>query len=120
MTFTSSSWNSPQRLLARLADVILELGLREVVHLLDPRRMDAPVLDQLLERRPSHLAPEAVERGEDDGLRRVVDDEIDAGQMLERPDVAALPPDDPAFHVVGGQLDDGDGRLGGVACGDPL
>ena len=45
------------RLLARLADVILELCLREVVHLLDPRRVDPPVLDQLLERHPRDLAP---------------------------------------------------------------
>ena len=28
--------------------------------------------------------------------------------------------DDPPLHVVGGKLDDGDGRLGGVAGGDPL
>src|SRR5437764_54689 len=33
-------------LLARLADDLLELGLRLVVRLLDPRGMDAPVLDQ--------------------------------------------------------------------------
>ena len=108
------------RLLARLANVILELGLREVVHLLDPRRMDAAVLDQLLERRPGHLAPEAVEGREDDGLRRVVDDEVDAGEVLERADVAALAADDPALHVVRGQLDDGHGRLGGVARRHPL
>ena len=108
------------RLLARLADVILELRLREVVHLLDPRRVDAPVLDQLLERHPRHLAAEPVERREDDRLRRVVDDEVDAGQVLERADVAALAADDPALHVVGGQLDDRDGRLGRVARGDAL
>ena len=122
---TSSSWNSPQRrledrLLAGLADVILELGLREVVHLLDPGRMDPAVLDQLLERRPRDLAAEAVEGREDDRLRRVVDDEVDAGQVLERADVAALAADDPALHVVRRELDDGDGRLGRVARGDPL
>ena len=48
-------------------------------------------------------------------MRRVVDDEVDAGEVLERPDVAALPPDDPALHVVGGELDDGHRGLGGVA-----
>src|SRR6188768_1467666 len=40
--------------------------------------------------------------------------------MLERADVAALPPDDPPFHVVGGELDDADRRLGRVARRDPL
>ena len=94
------------RLLAGLADVLVELGLRLVVHLLDPRRVDAPVLDQLLERHPRDLAAEAVERREHDRLRRVVDDEVDAGQVLERADVAALAADDPALHVVGRELDD--------------
>ena len=108
------------RLLACLADVILELRLREVVHLLDPRRVDAAVLDQLLERRARDLAAEAVEGGEDDGLRRVVDDEVDAGQVLERADVPALAADDAALHVVRGELDDGDRRLRRVAGGDPL
>jgi hypothetical protein len=108
------------RLLARLADVILELGLREVVHLLDPCRMDAAVFDQLLERRARDLAAEPVERGEDDRLRGVVDDEVDPGQVLERPDVAALAADDPPLHVVGRKLDDRDRRLGRMAGGDSL
>ena len=53
-------------------------------------------------------------------MRRVVDDEVDAGEMLERADVAALAADDAALHVVGRELDDGDRRLGGVARGDAL
>ena len=48
-------------LLSGEPDVIFELGLREVVHLLDAGRMDAPVLDQLLERQACDLAPEPVE-----------------------------------------------------------
>ena len=35
-------------------------------------------------------------------------------------DVAALPADDAALHVVGGQLDERHGRLGGGARGDAL
>src|SRR3954452_20464555 len=50
------------RLLAGEPDVILELGLREVVHLLDASRMNAPVLDQLLEGEARYLPAEAVER----------------------------------------------------------
>ena len=99
------------RLLAGLPDVLVELGLRQVVHLLDPGRVDAPVLDQLQQRHARDLSPDAVEGREDDGVRRVVDDEVDAGEVLERPDVAAFPADDAALHVVGGQLDERDGRL---------
>ena len=82
--------------------------------------MDAAVLDQLLERRARDLAAKPVERRENDGLRRVVDDEVDARQMLEGADVAALATDDPALHVVGRELDHGHGRLRRVAGRDPL
>ena len=108
------------RLLPGLQHVLLELGLRLVVHLLDPRGMDAPVLDQLLERHSGDLPPEGVERREDDGVRSVVDDEVDAGEVLERPDVSAFPPDDPSFEIVRRELDDGHRRLGGVTRGYPL
>ena len=53
-------------------------------------------------------------------MRRVVDDEVHTGEVLERPDVATLPPDDPALHVVGGKLHDGHRRLGGVTRRDAL
>ena len=90
-------------LLAGLADDILDLRLRLVVHLLDPGRVDAPVLDQLRQRQARDLAAQAVERREDDRVRRVVDDEVDARQVLERADVAPLPADDAPLHVVGRQ-----------------
>ena len=79
-----------------------------------------PSWQQLLERHAGDLAPHAVEAGQDHRVRRVVDDEVDAGEVLERADVAPLAADDAALHVVGGQLDDGDRRLGGVTGGHPL
>ena len=42
------------------------------------------------------------------------------GRLLERPDVAALAADDPALHLVGRQVDDGDRVLGGVVGGHAL
>jgi hypothetical protein len=53
-------------------------------------------------------------------LRCVVDDEVDAGQILQSADVAPFPSDDAALHVVRGKLDDRDGGLCRVACGNPL
>ena len=41
-------------------------------------------------------------------------------RVLERADVAALAADDAALHVVGGQVDHRDGRLGDVVGGGPL
>ena len=94
------------------------LGLLE--HLLDARRVDAAVGDERLERDAADLAAHRVEAGEDDRLGRVVDDEVDAGHLLEGADVAALAADDAALHVVARDVDDRDGRLGGVVGGDAL
>ncbi len=58
--------------------------------------------------------------GQHDRAGGVVDDEVDAGEVLERADVAALAADDPPLHVVGRQLHDRDGRLGRMAGGEAL
>ncbi len=82
--------------------------------------MDAAVLDELVEREARDLAAQRIERREHDSVRRVVDDEVDAREMLERTDVAALPPDDPAFEVVRGELDHRHRGLRSVARRDAL
>ena len=109
-----------QRLLALLHHVVVDLGLGLVVGLLDARRVDAAVLDELLERQLRDLAPHRVERGQHDRRGRLVDDEVDARDVLERADVAALAADDAALHVVGGQRHERHGRLRRVAGGQPL
>ena len=108
------------RLLTRVQDLLVDLIPSFGVHLLDLRRMDATVGHQLGKRQAGDLAPHGVEAGEDHRLRRVVDDEVDAGQVLQGADVAALAPDDPALHVVRRQRDDRDGGVGHVAGGRPL
>src|SRR5436305_2845022 len=108
------------RLLTDLSDPVLDLRPRLVVGLLDARRMDPAVLQERLERQPSDLATDAVESGQNHRTRRVVDDEVDAGEGLERADVASLAADDPALQVVRVERHRGHGRLGGMAAGDTL
>src|SRR3712207_3213019 len=98
-------------LLAELGDPPVDLGARLVVGLLDTRRVDAAVLEQLFERDARDLATDAVEAREQDRCGRVVDDEVDSRQRLERPDVAALAPDDAALQLVGLELYDRDRGL---------
>ena len=74
--------------------------------------MDAAILDELLECDARNLAAHRIEARQDDSLRRVVDDEVDARQRLERADVAALAADDAALHLVVRQRNDRNGRLG--------
>src|SRR2546430_12810848 len=54
------------------------------------------------------------------GVGCVVDDHVHTGGGFERPDVAALAPDDAALHLVGGQRDRRDGALRGVLGGETL
>ena len=109
-----------ERVLARLDAELLDLRLAPLVGLLDALRVDPPVQDQPLQGQPAHLPAYRVEAGQQHRLRRVVDDQVDAGDRLERPDVAALPADDPALHLVAGQVQHGHHGLAGLLAGDPL
>src|SRR4051794_1123698 len=107
-------------LVTGLADDEVDLRARLRDDLLDAAGVDPAVGDELRDRDPRDLPPDGVEPGEDDGLRRVVDDQVDAGRLLERADVAALAADDPALHLVARQVDDAHRVLRGVVRGDPL
>ena len=88
-----------------------------VDHLLDARRVDAAVLDQLGQRQPGRLAADVVEGADDDHAGRVVHDHVHAGALLEGADVAAFAADDAALHVVAGDVHGADGGVGGVLGG---
>ena len=101
-------------LLARLLHALVHerLGLAE--HLLDARRMDAPVGHEVLHGHAADLAADRVEARDGHALRGVVDDEVRAGELLERADVAALAPDDAALEVIRRDMDGAHRVLGGV------
>ena len=81
-----------------------------------------PSLDELGQRQARDLAADGVEAADEhDGLGRVVDDQVDAGRLLEGADVAALAADDPALHLVAdGRWTTRDGVLRGVVGVDAL
>ena len=107
-------------LFAGLADDQIDLGARLGYDLLDPPGVNSAVGDQLGQGQSGDLAADRVEAGQDHRLGRVVDDQIDAGGLLQSPDVAALAADDPALHLIRWQVDDRDGVLGRVVRGHPL
>ena len=88
--------------------------------LLDPRGVDAAVRNQFGEGDPGGLTAHRVETGQQDALRGVIDQHVHAGDLLEGPDVAALPADNPALHLVTGQRHGRDHGLGGLLRGDAL
>jgi hypothetical protein len=87
---------------------------------LDPRGVDAAVGDQLVQRLASDLAPHGIEAADDDDARRVVDDDINAGDLFERADVASFAANDPALHLVAGNIDGAGGAFGGMGGGVAL
>ena len=101
-------------LLAELENVLLHLLLRLLDNLLDARGMDAAVLNQLAQRETGDLAADIIKRADDHDAGRIVHDDIDTRALLEGADVAALAADDPAFHIVAGNVDRADGRVGRV------
>ena len=86
--------------LAGLADDDVDLGARLGDDLLDPPGVDAAVLDELGQGQAGDLAPDRVEAADEHRLGRVVDDQVDAGGLLQGADVAALAADDAALHLV--------------------
>ncbi len=82
--------------------------------------MDAPVLNQFLDTDPGNFAADGIETGQDDGLRRVVNDQIDACQLFDGTDIAAFTADDPALHFLVGKRDNGDGGLRYIVAGVAL
>src|SRR5579885_2582760 len=106
--------------LARFANGLVELLLGFADHLLDARGVDAAIGDEPLEREAGQLAADRVVAGDDDRLRRVVDDEVDPRRRFDGPDIAPLAADDPPLHVVARQRDHGDGALGHELPGQAL
>src|SRR5947209_19540659 len=82
--------------------------------------MDAAIGDELLEGEASDLTPNGIEAGDDDRVRRVVDDHVDAGSQLERANVAALAADEASLLLVVLQRHRGHSDLGRVLGGYPL
>ncbi len=107
------------RRLALLHHPLAQVDLRLLVCLLDQGRVDSAVRDQPLERDPRDLPANAVEAGQHDGGRRLVDDHVDARQLFERADVPALTADDAALHLVRRQLHQASGRFARVLGGQP-
>ena len=79
--------------------------------------MYAAVGDQLVERQARYLAAHRVETADNDSVRRVVDDNLHAGEALKGADIAALAADDAALHLLVLEVEDRhrvlDGRLRG-------
>src|SRR6185369_17275482 len=88
--------------------------------LFDPRRVDAAIGDELVERNACDFAADRVERADDHDAGCVVDDHVDARGLFERADVPPFAADDAALHFVAGDVDRAGRGLGRVRGGETL
>ena len=105
---------------ALVADGLLHVALDLLHDFFDAGRVNAAVGDQPFDRLARDLPAQRIEARKDDGARRVVDDQLDAGRGLERADVAPFAADDPALEIVARKVHDRDGRLDGMLGGAAL
>ena len=82
--------------------------------------MNPAVGNQLLQRQTGNLPPHRLKAGNGNGLGGVVNDQIHARQRFNGADVAALPANDAALHLVIGQGNHTDGHFGHLIGGAPL
>ena len=101
------------RIFGRPQTLRLNLTLAPLVYFLDAGGMNAAIRHQLGQRHPGRLSPNRIEAGQQNCFWRVIDHHVDAGHLFERPDIAALPTDDPTLHVVSREVDRRDDRLRG-------
>ena len=107
-------------LLAVFGNLLVDFLLGGGDDLLDAGRMDPPVLDEFLQRAAGNFPPHRIETGYHHDSGGIVNDNVHAGGLLESSDVAALAPDDAAFHVIGGNIHRRDGGVAGVLGGIAL
>ena len=82
-----------KRLFGGLKNLDLNVLLRPLYYFLYAGRVDPAVDDQSLKREAGHFAAYGIKAAQRDGLRGVVDDEVDSGERFKSPDVAAFSSD---------------------------
>ncbi len=86
--------------LADLHDLLFEVLFRLGNDLLDPSRMDAAVLHQLVQCQARHFAADGVEATENDGAGGVVHHDLHASGFFQSADVPAFTTDDAALQFI--------------------
>ena len=73
-------------------------------HFLDTGRVYTSIYNQLFQCQSCNLSPDGIKPGENDCLRRVVNNQVNACQCFQGANVSALTTDDTSLHLIIGQL----------------
>jgi len=89
-------------------------------HFLNAGGMNPSVGDQAFQCDAGHLAANRFKAGKRDRFRRVVNNQVNAGQCFQCADIPAFTTDDAALHFIVRQRNNGDGRLRNMIRGAAL
>jgi len=91
---------------AHVADELIDFNSGFFDDFFDSGRMDTSVRNQGFNGFFGDFATDGVKSREDDGFRRIIDDQIDAGHGFDGANITAFTTDDAALHFVIGKVDD--------------
>ncbi len=100
-----------RRALTHLNDLLLDLLLNLGYHLLDAGGVDTAVGHKLVQGQAGDLTTHGVKAAEDDGLGRIIHNDLDTRSGLQGADVATLAADDATLHLVAFDVKDSHGIL---------
>ena len=103
-----------------LLDLLVNVLLRLMEHLLDACRMNTAIADEVLHGHACDFTANRVMGGNRNAFGRVVDDKVGARNLLKGADVASFSADDAALQIIGGDMDSGNGDLGGMVGSQAL
>ena len=81
-------------------DFLLKLLAHLIDNLFDAGRMDTSVHHELMEGKTGNFPANRVEGGKKDGIRSVIDNNLDTRCSLKSPDISTLATDDTAFYLI--------------------
>ena len=105
---------------AHLHNLLFNLFACLCHHLFDTCGVYAAVGDKFMERQACYLTTYGIETGEDYGVGRVVDDNLDTSERLKCADIAAFTTDDATLDLLVLEVENTDGVLDGMLCGGAL
>ena len=98
-------------LLASLLNLLLNLFLSLLDHFFNTGRMNTTVVNQLFQSNAGNLAAHRIKAGNNNCLRSIVDNQVNAGQSFQSADIATLATDNAALHLIIRQTNNGNGGL---------
>ena len=127
--FTQKSYNFRMKtvntcfqsgIFAFLLHLIVHFLLCLLNRLFDSCRMNTTIHNQLLKSNPRNLSANRVKTGNHNCLRGIVNNQIYAGQCLQRTDISSFSTDDSALHLIIRKLYDRNGGFRNMVGGTAL